>query len=60
MTSQLVTWLDARPVRPMPLLLRALPLLLTSALALFFVVDTAALPGTHSTTCVGSVYHATR
>lgn len=60
MTSAFVTWLDARPVRPMPMLLRALPLLLTSVLALLFVIDAAALPATHSAACVGSVYHVAR
>lgn len=60
MTSRFVTWLDARPVRPMPLLLRALPLLLTFAVALFFVVDTAALPVTRAAACTVAVHHADR
>ena len=39
MITKFVTWHDARRVRPMPLL-RALPLILTSAMVIFFIVDT--------------------
>lgn len=57
MTSHFLTWLDAHPVRPMPPLLRAMPLLLTSALALFFVVDAAALSATRTSACTAPVAH---